>query len=457
MTALELTAPATRARREVGGAAVIDAFAPLEMLRMGRDPLSYVVRAARDHGDVVRLPMLEQVYLLSDPEDVRFAFQETERLFGKSRFYRSVRKVFGDGLVTSEGELWRRERRIVQAGFHKGCVERMVGGMVQRARDMADRWARSARLGQPRDALADMMELTLLIAVDALFSDNAQDDARIVGRAAGTVLAQAERAIWRPVQLPGWLPTRENRQVAEAIADLGKVVDGIIERRRNGHNPPREDLLQILLEARDDAGQPLPASLIRDEVLTLLVSGHETTGVALAWTFYHLAKHNDVRRQARAEATAWPETPTLQDLKRFPYLRAVVDESLRHSPPAWTVSREAREDIELRGGRVPKGATVMLCPYNVHRNLTWWSNPEAFDPGRWLGGNDQAAKRAYFPFGAGPRVCVGQMMTVTEMVIVIAEILRRLDFALVPGIPVTPKPTIVLRPTPGVPLIPVEA
>ncbi|HYC06197.1 MAG TPA: cytochrome P450 [Azospirillaceae bacterium] len=449
MTALDAVLSLPPVRRGELGIPRIAGVAALEMLRMGADPLGYITRAAR-LGNVVELPMLgERVLLLSHPDHVRYVL--TDPVFGKSTFYEKVRPLLGYGLVTSEGELWKRQRRLMQPAFHKDAIEGMVAIMVRRTRGLMDEWSAAAASGEPLDAFRHLMRLTQRIVVEALFGDDIGADEDRVTEAANTILAHAERRIWRPLDPPNWVPTPENRRTARSIADLDRIVNGIVDRRREGR--PRQDLLQMLLDARDEDGQPMPAHQVRDEVLTLLISGHETTGTSLAWALLALALHPAYRRRARSEAATWPDAPLANSVRQQPFIRAVIDESLRWMPPAWTISRVALEDTEIGGHAIPAGTSLMCAPYLVHRNPDWWPDPEAFDPNRWTGESPQAARRAYVAFGAGARVCIGQAFSMTEMTVVLAEILRRFDFSLLSGADVRPRPMIMLKPSPGVPLV----
>ncbi|MDG3444640.1 cytochrome P450 [Nitrospirillum amazonense] len=446
MTAIDLPWPNARQQTGAFGVPRVPGFAPKEMLKMGTNPLSYITSAAR-LGPIVELPWVgDKVLLLSRPEDVRHVLTSSQ--FGKSPFYRKVRPLLGLGLVTSEGELWQRQRNIISPAFHQTALSSMTNIMVSRTQNMMLDWGKHG-LQQPVDVFRDAMRLTQRIVVECLFSDDIGTDEDLVTEAANTIMSHAEKRIWRPLDAPNWLPTPENRRTAKAISQLDKVVDRIITGRRD--RPIRADLLQMLLSAQGDDGSAMSRTQLRDEVLTLLISGHETTGTALAWTLYALAQQPSLKERAAAEAADWPNQPTMHDLKRFPYIKACLEEGLRWMPPAWTISRVTLQDSVVGGIRVPAGTSLMCAPYLAHRSPEDWPDPETYDPSRWL--NTDINRRAFLAFGAGPRVCIGQAFSMLEMTIVLASILKAFNFELQPGISVAAQPKIMLKPSPGVPLI----
>ena len=428
-------------------------FQTLRALRT--DPLNWFVSLASEYGDVVRVPFgLRSVVLVADPELARQVFQESDgRTFTKSRYYRKVRSLFGNGLVTSEGETWKKQRKLAQPKFRRDAISGFVGVMAAATERMLDQWEASARSNEARDVFNDMMNLTQAIVVEALFGDDIGDSASEVTVAISAALEHAERRMWQPIDLPDWVPTPGNRRWLGAIRTLEAVVRRIVARRR-ASGVQRNDLLQMLLDLRYEDGSGLSDSELRDQILTLLVAGHETTGTALGWTLHLLSTRPEIAERVADEARSNPGAPgRLEEHDKLVYTRAVIDETLRYLPPAWTVSRDAVRDCELGPYRIKAGTTVMLCPYVIHRNRRYWNNPEVFDPRRWLDGDGQdAAPRAYFPFGGGPRVCIGQMFALAEMTTVVSSIAKRFALRPVPGVRVKIKPMITLRADPGVPV-----
>ena len=420
------------------------------------DPLSFLSRVAGEHGDVafLRFPGLP-AYLLTGPEEIEEVLVGKSRKFAKARIMRKMLSVAGEGLLVSEGDFWRRQRRLVAPAFHGARIRGYAGVMVSYADRMLDGWVE----GSARDVHRDLMGLTLEIVVKTLFDQDVAEEGAAVGEALGDIMSHfSDQGLASAVlrMLPEAVPTPSNLRHRRAKERLAAIVGGLVEERRAGSGGGR-DLLAMLAEARDEEGRGMGEAQIRDEALTVVLAGHETTAIALSWTFWLLGGHPEAEErlgaEVRGELGDRPAGP--EDLPRLPYADAVLKESMRLYPPAWAVGREALEDCEIGGYHVPEGTQMFISPYLVQRDGRFFEDPEAFRPERWLNGAAEGLPRyAYFPFGGGPRMCVGSGFARMEAALLLATIARRFRLARVPGRAPTPRPTITLRPEGGVWAVP---
>jgi len=419
-----------------------------------RDVLGLLPSLAAKYGDVVRVPLgPRDFYFLFHPEPIRHVLQDNARHYTKQTpGFDVMRELMGNGLLTSEGDFWLRQRRLAQPAFHKQRIASFGRLMVDAARELADAWTPHLGSGQPVDVAGGMMRLTLRIAGEALFSADVTRDADGIREALDVVQHYANHRITHPFHPPRWVPTPLNRRATRAAELLDGVVFNIIERRRR-EGGSREDLLSLLMEARDaDTGERMNDRQLRDEVMTLLLAGHETTATALDWTWTLLSRHPEARRALEAELAEvlGGREPTVEDVPRLACTRRVLDESMRLYPPAWLFSREAAEEDAVGGYRLPKGSVVLVSPWVTHRHPRLWEHPEQFDPGRFLPERAGALPRfGYFPFGGGPRQCIGNGFALLELTLVLATLAQRLRLELLPGRLPAPEPTITLRPRGG--------
>jgi cytochrome P450 len=414
------------------------------------DQLAFYAACARDFGDLVPVRLgPRRAILLFHPETIEEVLVTRSRDYVKSPGARLLRTLLGDGLLLSEGDTWLRQRRLVQPAFHR---QRVAGyGEVMTA--YTERRLGTWKDGQTLDVHAEMMSITQAIVAQTLFGADVSEDAEAVA-AASRVLAEDFGVRLRSFRLlPQWVPTSANRKSARAIRDLDRLVFRIIAARRAG-GEDRGDLLSILLHAQDaDDGSRMTDRQVRDEVMTLFMAGHETTAVALSWSWYLLGQHPDVDAQLGQELSTvlGGRLPTVADLPRLPYAEHVVTESMRLYPPAYALGRQAVRPTQLAGLPVPRGAIAVLATWVVHRDARWFPEPEAFRPERWDdGGTRHLPRYAYFPFGGGPRQCIGNTFAMMEAVLLLATIAQRFRLSLVPGQRVTPTPYVTLRPEPGV-------
>jgi cytochrome P450 len=423
------------------------------LLEFRRDNLAFYARCAREYGDVVSFRLgPRRVVQLNRPDLVEYVLVTGNRHFNKNFFaLRHLHRVLGNGLITSEGGHWLRQRRLAQPAFRRDELAAHADIMVACAERMLAGW----RPGDTRDIHAEMMRLTLAIAARTFFDLDVAGTAADVGAAFEVVQDAFNAQVGSLVVPPAWLPTPGNLRRRRAIAFLEGVIEDLIRQRRSDGRD-RGDLLSRLLHARDEDGTGMTDRQLRDEGMTLLLAGHETTALALSWTWYLLALNPEVEEQLAAEVRAalGGRPPTVADLPRLPYAGRVLLESMRLYPPVYAIGREARADWDMGEYRVPAGTAVLVSQWVLHRDPRFFAAPEKFDPDRWADGlAGRLPRYAYFPFSAGPRVCLGTTFAMEEALLVLATVAQRYHFTLVPGQRITPKPCITLRPEPGVRMI----
>ena len=442
-TALQRVAPGPRANLLLGS-----------LPEYQRDPLNLFMNAALRYGDIVRLRIGPRaVHLITSPDYIKYVLQENNRNYHKSASYEKTKPLLGQGLLTSEDDFWRRQRKLSQPAFHRQRIGAFATTMTDATNEMLDRWQAAVERAQPMDIAKEMMRLTLTIVGQTLFSTDVSDEADSVGRALTIALEHTTHRMQAIFDLGERLPTPENRRFHEAIKTLDKIVFGMIEeRRRSGVD--HGDLLSMLLQARDEeTGESMSDKQLRDEAMTIFLAGHETTANALAWSWYLLSKHPDVARRLRAELdeTLGGRVPTVQDLPNLRYTTMVIEEAMRLYPPAWAIGRNTIGEDEIGGYHIPADSIVAISSYVTHRLPTYWDNPEGFDPERFTPERSEGRPRfAYFPFGGGPRICIGNNFAMMEMQLVLATIAQRYRLDLTPGQVIEPEPMVTLRPRNGI-------
>ena len=424
------------------------------MLDFQADPLRTYAEAARQYGDIVRFRFGPwHSYLVTHPDYVRHVLQDNHRNYNKGRITHTYLKpLLGEGLLTSEGEFWLRQRRLIQPAFHKQRLAHFGQAMTDKTLAMLQRWQAYADSGEPFDVSAEMMRLTLSIVGQTLFSAEVEDTSAEVGEAMEVAQAHVNYRSTHPFSLPERFPTPRNRRFHQARATFDRVLLDIIEeRRRSGED--KGDLLGMLLAARDEAtGEGMSNQQLRDEAVTLFLAGHETTSNTLTWTWYLLAEHPAVARRLREELAAvlGGRTPTVADVPHLKYTVQVIEEAMRLYPAAWVVARGAIGADEIGGYPIPAGSMISISPFITHRHPDFWPVPEAFDPDRFTPERSAGRPRyAYFPFGGGPRQCIGNNFAMLEATLLLATIAQAGRLDLVPGHPVVPEPLVTLRPRHG--------
>ena len=410
--------------------------------------MGFLSSCAREYGDVVQLRFMGQAfYLLSHPDLIEYVLVENNRNFTKTRILRRNRRLLGEGLLTSQGEFWRRQRRLAQPAFHRKRIA--AYGEVMSA--FAERSLESWRDGQTIDVHEEMMRLTLEIVAKCLFGADVGAEAKDVGRAMKVALEDFSSQR-RLIRIPKTIPTPHNLRFERAAHRLDAIVHTIIEERRKSEED-RGDLLSMLVLAEDGSGKRMTDKQLRDEVMTLFLAGHETTANTLAWTFWLLSLNvaAEAKLAEELERVLGGRTPSLADLPRLPYVERVIKESMRLYPPAWVMGREAVGECEVGGYRMPAGSSALMSQWVVHRDPRYHHNPQRFDPDRWATGYEKELPRfAYFPFGGGPRQCIGAGFAMTEARLVLAAVAQRFRTELVPGQRVEPYASITLRPKEGI-------
>ena len=421
------------------------------MRDFNRDMLEFVTRC-RDYGDVVHTRFLwVHAYFLYNPNDIESLLATNAKSYRKPQSFRSpfFYRLAGNGLVTSDGEFWRRQRRLAQPAFHRQRINSYGEVMVQYTQRAMATW----KHGEKRDVARDMARLALEIVVKTLFNSDVSKEADHVGATLSELVKPfASQATLKWI-LDNRLPTPGHRKYFNEVAEIDRIVFRIIaERRASGYD--EGDLLSMLLQAQDDDGTQMTDKQLRDEVMTLFVAGHETTALSLAWSWYLLAKHAQAEEKFHAELdeVLAGRAPTVSDLPRLKYTEMIAKEAMRLYPPAYAIGRDAIVETEIGGFRVPKGTQLFAFPWVTHRDARYFDEPEAFKPERWEYA-EQIPKYAYFPFGAGPRQCIGNYFAMMEIVLLLATIGQRFRFSLDPNHRVEVLPVLSLRPKNGIKVI----
>jgi cytochrome P450 len=415
---------------------------------MQQNPLDYFTDMARKYGDVsgMRIGNFRSLFI-NHPDLIEDVLVNNAKKYHKGRILQANKYLFGEGLLTSEGDFWLRQRRLSQPAFHRARVSAYAATMAEYVEQMLATWHN----GEERDIHEEMLQLALRIVGKTLFDADVTRDAKEVGETLN-ILLQIAANFGRTILVPLWVPTPRNLRAKLGIKRLEKVIYRIIaERRASGHDTG--DLLSILLHAQDEDGSHMNDRQLRDETITLFLAGHETTANTLSWTWWLLAQNPAVEKKFHEElhGVLGGRVPTLNDLPKLRYLSHVLTESLRLYPTAWGMARLAAEEHEIAGYPVRVGYGVAFAQWVVQRDERWFDAPLEFRPERWENGlAKQLPRFAYFPFGGGPRQCIGNAFALMEASVVLATVGRKYRFSLVPEHQVTPLASITLRPRNGI-------
>jgi cytochrome P450 len=418
-----------------------------------KDPLHFFLKAA-ESCEVVEFPnAVGRFFLINEPEIVDQVLRAKHRNYPKSQYYERVRPLFGDGLFELEGEKWKLKRQTMQPAFHKQATEGLAQIIVDEVGATLEDWGALADRREAFDIVPPLMQMTFKIITKAMCGTALPHDVEEISDALTTILQAGERLLWAAFPAVHHLPSPRKARLKRALETFDRFILDLVEKRRE--MPDEEVLLiDLLLASRNpETGAPLSERELRDDLMTMLIAGHETTALAIAWACYLLSKNPQVHDKLRQEnrAVLGGRVPSLADLQKLDYHRAVINETLRLYPPFWTLSRQAVADDVLSGYHIPAGATVMVAPYVLHRHPRYWSNPEGFYPERFSDPDlAKAGNFAYFPFGGGPRVCIGKNLALIEAQLYLAMLVQRFDLELQPGWRVEPRPMISLRPSDGI-------
>jgi cytochrome P450 len=442
-------APTSAARRYPPGPSGLPVIGNL--LALGKNPLRFFAALAGEYGDFVSLNLAGwRALFVNNLPAIEKILVEQHRSYTKHKFFwRHVTAVFGNGLLTSEGDLWQRQRRLAAPAFAGRQLLAYDEAMVALTHQMLGGW----KDGEVIDIHPAMMGLTLRIAAKTLFDSEVERDIHDMDHAMDDLTVEIASRYKRPILIPDAFPLPGHLKYQRAIRTVERVVSSMIAERRASGLEHRNDFLSRLMAARDEAGKPLSDSLLRDEAITLLLAGHETTALALSWTWFLLGQHSgtQARMAAEIEDVLGGRAATADDLPNLKFTESVVMEAMRLYPPAWAIGRESLQPFELGAYSFPTGTTVFIVPWVLHRDPRYFEQPETFRPERWMGDLERELPRfAYMPFGGGPRICIGQRFAMMEAVLVLATMAQRFSMEGLPDRKVTPFPSITLRPQGGV-------
>jgi len=419
-------------------------------LDIRKDPLGTLQRMAREYGEIVGFTALGLPrVLLNRPEYVQQLLVIDHAKFHKSPLTKAaVGPLLGQGLLISEGDFWRRQRRLAQPAFHRARTNAYAPVMVECALEHAKQW----RGGETRNIAEEMMKVTLEVAVRTLFGTSLASDSENIGRAMTFLMRYHLRRARTPWHMPAFLPTPANRRAERERQFMDSMVYRIISERKK-EKQTRNDLLALLMAAMEEDGTQMTEKQLRDETMTLFLAGHETTALSLSWTWYLLGENPaaEARLHEELESVLGGRPAEVGDLEKLPYLNAVVHEGLRLFPPAYMMARTNVESVKFGEYEIPPGRTILASQWILQRDARFFDEPGRFLPERWLDGlMERLPAGVYFPFGDGPRRCIGQGFALLETALVIVALAQKFQFRLVPGHPVVPEPLVTLRPKYGI-------
>ncbi|ULM98054.1 cytochrome P450 [Peribacillus frigoritolerans] len=439
-----------------------DVFRTSQMVPKGRlvsghtkefqtDPIGFLTRLSKEYGEVAkfRLGPFQTVYHVLNPDLIKQILVTKQQSFVKSRDFNLLKPFIGEGLLTSEKDFHMRQRRLIQPSFKKTHIIQYAKDMIDVTMDYISTWQHD----DERSITKDMMNITLGVISKTMFSMEFKDGYEIVGKPLETALRITVKRMRKIFRMPLWVPTKINREYKKAIQRLDKVIYGIIEKRKND-TVKHEDMLGILMDARDaDDGLGMSSHQVRDELMTIFLAGHETTANALSWALYAISKHPEIQVKLFNEVNSiiGQRTPKPEDFMKLQYTQNIIHETLRFYPPLYILSRDVTEDVTIGRYRFKKGDMILISSYVMQHNPEYFDQPESFIPERFENNFMKSLPAfAYFPFGGGPRVCIGNHFAMMEAVFVLACIAKRYRIKLAPDHhEVTPLPSLTLRPKNG--------
>lgn len=414
------------------------------------DIIGTLLAGYRDYGDIVKfrgVGPLFPIYLLAHPDYAMHVLKDRADNYPRTPLVRAKwHMVVGEGLICTEGEHWRSQRKLVQPSFDPKLLQSFDALVADETEAMLGGWQSHAERGAAIDVAREMTHLALANLGGAMFSTDWRQEALVMADAVEYTIGYAYKLLTQPVVLPESVPTRSNRRFKDARRTLEQIMERMIAPRHGLDEQPK-DLLGALMDARDEDGRGLSDYQVRSHLMTFMFGGHETVAVGLAWTWWLLSKHPDVLRRLEAEIddALNGQRPTFENTRDLDYLTRVINETLRIRPPVWLMSRMPDADDEIGGYHIPAGSQILVSSYVSHHHTDFWDNPDGFDPDRWLPERAEGRpKHAWFPFSGGPHQCIGGYFGLMEMKIVIAMVLQQFELELVPGHRVEAKPGITL-------------
>ncbi len=418
-----------------------------------KDPLQFMEDKLKEHGDFLRINMLvKKLYITSNPDVIKHILQTNQKNYIKDYAYRQLKLALGNGLLINEGEHWKKQRRLAQPAFYKKRLETLFQIMVSISQEYCD--SLEAKRGEQKSTnmLSEMMHVTSKIVMETLLGSELGEKLSHVESNITVAQKQIVRRIRKPFSIPFTYLDGSHKEFMNNITEFDEFIFSVIDKRNQQPEKDYPDLLNMLMAARDEDGNPMDKRQLRDEVITIFVAGHETSANALSWALYLLSKHPEICKKLKTEITnvLGGNAPKLEDLRNLEYTKMVIDESMRLYPPAYAVGRENLEEDTILGYNLPKGSPMISSIWSLHRRPDIWEQPEAFLPERFAPDKvKQRSKWHYIPFGAGPRMCIGNHFAIMEIQILLVMLLQRFEFVLDESHPVIPEPLITLRPKDG--------
>jgi cytochrome P450 len=420
-------------------------------LQLMNDMLGYLAKIQKENGNIVYLtaPVAAgETYVIYDAEYVKHVLLDNHRKYQKGNFIKVLSPLFGNGLVSSEGDFWKKQRRLIQPAFHKQSMAHMATSMMECIDSMVGSWEKKYSNGDAVDLTIEMNRLALVVVAKSLFKADIEKDIPMINGNLNYILPRYMKRLFNPLMYSPLLPTLGNWKEKQNVNEIAAVVMEMIKAKRDLSIPRQDDILDMLLDVKDeDTAEKMSDEQIRDELITIMIAGHETTAHAMSYMFYLLTQNPEEEKKVRKEIAAMEDQFTFQDLMKAPYIRQVVMETLRLYPPAFIIQRQALEDDEIGGYHVPKGMNVLFPIYVIHRMEEYWDNPNEFHPDRFhadaLKNNN---KYTYFPFGGGPRLCIGDQFAQFEMMMTLIKVFKKFEFKNETNYKVEPAPAMALKP-----------
>lgn len=422
-----------------------------------KDPAGFLVEMRKKYGNVVQFPLpILPVYLVTHPDDVDRVMRVNAKNYGKRTIqYENLALVTGDGLLAADTNSWKRQRKLIQPAFHHEAVMRVGPDTVAVTNRMLEKWEKLAP-NSIIDIDDDMMHSALEIVGKSLFGTDLSGDVEKTAQATIDALDIIVARARTPITFPKWIPTRNNRKLAKSLKQLNSAVQRILDERKKISGiagvDRQVDMLDLLLATQDEEGG-LDSKELRDQIVTFIVAGHETVASSLTWTWWLLGDNQEVQKllQKEVDEVLNGKEPTVKDIEKLPYTRAIVDEALRIYPPGWVVSRRSLDSDVLGGFEIPEKSVVIISPWATHRHPDSWVDAEKFDPQRFMPNAPTPPKGTYLPFGIGPRMCIGKDFAILESMIMIARIAQHWTITPAGGKPV-PRALVMVRPAGGLPM-----